>query len=88
MIGGPSKEDGCFLRVYYPSQIKDAHVSGLISKCLRTLLVNLFSSCFQKEHSSRWASWLPHPKYVEGYTIVLGMIPFFGKKLISWAFGV
>nr|CAH0098331.1 unnamed protein product [Daphnia galeata] len=64
MIGGPNKEDGCFLRMYYPSQIKDTY-----------------------EHSSRWASWLPHQKYVEGYTIVLGMIPFFGKKLISWAFG-
>ncbi|XP_046443747.1 platelet-activating factor acetylhydrolase-like isoform X1 [Daphnia pulex] len=64
MTGGPSKEDGCFLRVYYPSQIKDVY-----------------------EHSSRWASWLLHPKYVEDYTIVLGMIPFFGKKLISWAFG-
>ncbi|XP_046462785.1 platelet-activating factor acetylhydrolase-like [Daphnia pulex] len=65
MTGGPSKEDGCFLRVYYPSQIKDVY-----------------------EHSSRWASWLPHQKYVEGYTIVLGMIPFFGKKLISWAFDI
>ncbi|XP_046443749.1 platelet-activating factor acetylhydrolase-like isoform X3 [Daphnia pulex] len=65
MTGGPSKEDGCFLRVYYPSQIKDVY-----------------------EHSSRWASWLLHPKYVEDYTIVLGMIPFFGKKLISWAFDI
>ena len=30
MIGGPNKEDGCFLRMYYPSQIKDTYVSGLI----------------------------------------------------------
>ncbi|XP_057378526.1 platelet-activating factor acetylhydrolase-like [Daphnia carinata] len=61
---GPSQEDGCFLRIYYPSQLKDTH-----------------------ENSTRWASWLPHEKYIEGYTTVLGIMPFFGKKLISWAFG-
>lgn len=24
---GPSQEDGCFLRIYYPSQLKDTHVN-------------------------------------------------------------
>ncbi|XP_057378065.1 platelet-activating factor acetylhydrolase-like [Daphnia carinata] len=39
------------------------------------------------ENSARWANWIPHRKYVEGYAIVRRLIPRLGKILISWAFG-
>lgn len=62
MIGLTAAE-GCFLRLYYPSVLKDAY-----------------------ESSQSWANWVPHEKYFEGYTIVLGMMPFIAKRLVSWAF--
>lgn len=40
------------------------------------------------EYSSRWAKYLPHEMYVEGFTAVGGFrVYFLGKRLISWAFG-
>ncbi|KZS11692.1 Platelet-activating factor acetylhydrolase [Daphnia magna] len=43
--------------------------------------------CLCRENSSRWANWIPHQKYIEGYAIVRRLIPWLGNILISWAFG-
>nr|CAH0098329.1 unnamed protein product [Daphnia galeata] len=64
MIGGAKEDDGCFLRIFYPTKLTDPY-----------------------EHSDDWSTWLPHRKYKEGYAIVRGLTPFFGKRIISWAFG-
>lgn len=61
---GSSKEDGCLLRLFYPTNLQDVY-----------------------ENSSRWANWIPHQKYIEGYAIVRRLIPWLGNILISWAFG-
>lgn len=34
-----------------------------------------------------WPTWIPHPKYIEGYASVAGITPFIGKKLVSWILG-
>lgn len=96
MIGGPTKEDGCFLRIFYPTKLTDTYVNKMTSAKFISFSLStnqpskdIFYLYFwlKKANSNDWATWLPHRKYKEGYAIVRGLTSFLGKRVISWVFG-
>nr|CAH0098330.1 unnamed protein product [Daphnia galeata] len=67
----------------------DIMIAGPDNGCLyRMFYPTKLNDIYASENASRWAKYLPHQMYVEGYATAAGFrIHFFGKKLISWGYG-